>query len=101
MDTTQIILRLKREENAGLGRIFRELRKIPKLEMVGDIILYKTIINTLSLNGYLIEDRSVVRHFKEVNTYDYDQSEKREIIKDLKDGAFQSREKFHKGKERS
>lgn len=65
--------------------------------MVGDIILYKTIINTLSLNGYLIEDRSIVRHFKEIDIDDYESSEKREIIQDLKDGAFQNREKSKQG----
>lgn len=97
MDTTQIILRLKREENAGLGRIFRQLRKMPRLEIVGDIILYKSIINTLSLNGFHVEDRSIVRHFEEMNPDDYSQSEKHQIIKDLKDGAFQSRGKYQQG----
>ena len=97
MDITQFILRLRREESAGLGRIFRELRKTPRLEMLGDIVLYKSIINTLSLNGFHIEDRSIVRHFKEMNIDDYDPSEKQQIIKDLKEGAFQSREKYLQG----
>lgn len=101
MDIANIILRYKREENAGLGRIFRLLRRIPRLETMGDIVLYKTIINTLSLNGYLIEDRSITRHFKDMNTDDYLQEERRDIIKDLKEGASQSRVKFLNNKERS
>lgn len=101
MDIANIILRYKREENAGLGRIFRLLRRIPRLETMGDIVLYKTIINTLSLNGYLIEDRSITRHFREINKDDYLQDEKREIIKDIKEGACRSREKFLNNKERS
>jgi hypothetical protein len=101
MDITNMILRLKREDNAGLGRIFRVLRKTARLETVGDIILYKMIINTLSLNGYQMTDRSITRHFSNINPGDYNQVDKREIIQDLKNGASLCREEFYKSKERS
>lgn len=88
MDITKAILRLKRQENAGIGRIFRVLRKIPRLEIIGDIVLYKSIIGTLSQNGYYVSFRSITRHFRNIDPNDYNPKERAEIIKDLKKVAY-------------
>ncbi len=100
MDIEHTTLRLRSEENAGLGRIFRELRKIQRLEVLGDIILYKTIINTLSLNGYEVSERSITRHFVNIDLDDYNPEDRREIIKDLKGGSKKIYEQARRGHKR-
>ncbi len=75
---------MKKDSNAGLGRIFRSLRRVKSLENVSDYILYKRIIITLSEAGYDLSNQSIVRHFSNVSTEEYSLAEKGLILKDLR-----------------
>jgi hypothetical protein len=85
MREEQIIIRLREKENAGLGRIFKELRKKTYLSTKADFPIFKGIIVTLSKNGHKIPDYQIRRHFNNINTEDYDSSEKLELLKDIKE----------------
>lgn len=87
MNEKEIILHIYNKYNAGLGKLFRILRKLPRLKNYGDIIIYKHLINTLAQAGIEISERSITRHFENVSKEDYSPEDKREIIKDIKIGA--------------
>lgn len=78
------------ENKAGLGRIFRTIRNYKELEGVADIPLYKRIIRILreigckGKNNWAVGNREIVRHFSNIDKEDYDLSEKRQILEDLK-----------------
>lgn len=78
------ILALKERDNAGLGRIFRVLRKRKDLESLGDFVIYKRIILSLRGAGHVVLDRSIVRHFSNISKDDYLLSEKQGLLKDLR-----------------
>ena len=81
----EITLRMKKKENAGLGRIFRELRGLKILEDCGDYIIFKRILITLKDAGYFVSNKSIVRHFSScVSPEDYAQDEKEFLLKDLR-----------------
>ena len=86
------ILALKGRGNAGLGRIFRRLRKGRDLAGMGDFIIYKRIIITLRRAGCVVANRSIVRHFENISKDDYLQSEKHELLADLKGAGLVQRE---------
>ncbi|KKU79888.1 MAG: hypothetical protein UY04_C0001G0038 [Parcubacteria group bacterium GW2011_GWA2_47_7] len=86
------ILALKERDNAGLGRIFRILRKRKDLAALGDFIIYKRIILTLRGAGHEVSDRSVVRHFENVSKDDYLLPEKQQLLKDLRGAGKVQRE---------
>ena len=85
LEGKDIILKMKKDTNAGLGHIFRELSSRNFLEGLGSYIIFKRIILTLSEAGYSIPRQSIVRHFNEcVPTEDYAQEEKEALLKDLR-----------------
>ena len=87
-----LILKLRKDSNAGLGRIFRMLRERKDLETLGDFVIYKRIILTLRIAGYEVLDRSIVRHFQNLLKDDYLLSEKYELLKDLRGAGKGQRE---------
>ncbi len=83
-ESDSLILALKEKENAGLGRIFRELRKRKDLDALGDFVIYKRIILCLRGAGQDVTDRSITLHFSNISKEDYLLSEKHELLKDLR-----------------
>lgn len=87
-----IVLKMKEEQNAGLGRIFRYLRGLAILDAYGDFVIYKMIIRVLRCAGHEISDRSIVGHASNLDFYndcDFSKSEKLEYLDDLqKSGAY-------------
>jgi len=84
MTDKELIIKMHTKENAGIGRIFRTLRKRSGLNTTGDFPLFKRIILTLKKEGFSIPCHQIKGHFKNIGLDDYAQSEKRELLKDLK-----------------
>lgn len=80
----KIIVEMRTNKNAGLGRIFRTLRRKSYLETTGDVPLYARIIQISEKEGLGFTDEQIVKHFKNISKEEYLESEKREILKDLK-----------------
>ena len=83
MDDQTLIVKMKTESNAGLGRIYRTLRKMRSREPIGDYILFKRVIRILSRSGFEIPHTSIVRHFKNISTSEYETTEKHQLLEDL------------------
>lgn len=81
----EIIISMKVKENAGIGRIFRTIRKLKDEENTGDYCLYSRVIITLSKNGFLIPHHQIIRHFRVINNEDYLEEEKRQLLNSLKE----------------
>lgn len=92
MEQKQLILNMKIKENAGIGRIFRHLRKLKSLTYYSDFILFKRIILRLRESGFEISDRSIVGHFRNVSSYEYAQCDKHALLSDLKSTSLLERE---------
>ncbi len=70
--------------NTGLGRAYRYLRSLKEFEAYGDIVLFKGLIVCFRKNNIQVTNRTIVRQFSLISPDQYVESEKAEILADLK-----------------